>query len=573
MTFDKRFFLPAPMSMTRPGFDGRRWPERMLDTRHPRLFLVLLCLVMWLPGFFTIPAADRDESRFALASRQMLDSGDFVDIRNGTEARNQKPIGIYWLQVPFAAAARAADLAHDNPIWPYRVPSLLGGIAAVLMTWGFGRRLVGDRAALLGAAMLASSVILAVETHQAKTDAALLAATTLAMGVLTQARLAPGGVTRRRAAWFWVAMAAGILLKGPITPMVVGLTAATLAGWERAWPGWLRALRPGWGVPLMLLLVLPWFVAIGVATQGRFFAESLGGDLGGKLGGGVESHGAPPGVHLLLLPLLCFPFVMPAIRALPAAWRARATPEVRVLIAWIVPAWIVFEAVPTKLPHYTLPLYPAVALLAASFVVRAVPAARLVRRVAVTEAVLCGVILAGFAVALPFVANGGWSGWAWGLPGLAAVGVVLVLMLRAHPLVPVLAAPLLYGAILGGELPHVAGLWMAPRVVAALDRQDLRDADDFASVGYHEPSLMFLAGPATHWKDADNAAAFLAQPGPRVVAVSDRDLATFADDAKRLGLNADAFADVPGFDYSRGRRMSLILFRKRPQVADRQGGD
>ena len=45
----------------------------------------------------------------------MLETGDFVRIMNGTEPRNRKPIGIYWLQLPFAAAARATGVAIAQP--------------------------------------------------------------------------------------------------------------------------------------------------------------------------------------------------------------------------------------------------------------------------------------------------------------------------------------------------------------------------------------------------------------------------------------------------------------------------
>ena len=101
-----------------------------LDARRPRLLVTLFCLLLWTPGIFTLPPGDRDESRFAQASKQMLETGDFVRIMNGAEPRNRKPIGIHWLQAPFAAAAQAVGLAHDNPIWPYRIPSLLGALVA-----------------------------------------------------------------------------------------------------------------------------------------------------------------------------------------------------------------------------------------------------------------------------------------------------------------------------------------------------------------------------------------------------------------------------------------------------------
>ena len=230
---------------------------------------------------------------------------------------------------------------------------------------------MGRRAALLGAGMLAASVVLVVEVHIAKTDAALLGATTVAMAVLGRAYLDPGGVRRWEAAAFWLAMGAGVLLKGPITPMVAGLAVLALVGADRQ-AGWLRGLRAGWGVPLMLAVVVPWFVAIGVATHGAFFSDAVGGDLGRKLTSGDDAHWGPPGLHLLLLPVLLFPSTAALPAGIAAAWLTRREAAARFLLAWVVPAWLVFEAAPTKLPHYPLPLYPAVCLLLAHGVVAGV---------------------------------------------------------------------------------------------------------------------------------------------------------------------------------------------------------
>ena len=79
--------VPAPAPLKRPKILA--WPAR-----HAYPILALLCLMLWLPGILSLPALDRDESRFAQASRQMLDSGNFVDIRFGQQARYKKPVGI-----------------------------------------------------------------------------------------------------------------------------------------------------------------------------------------------------------------------------------------------------------------------------------------------------------------------------------------------------------------------------------------------------------------------------------------------------------------------------------------------
>lgn len=207
---------------------------------------MLLCLILWLPGVLSIPASDRDESRFVQGTTQMLETGDFVAIRNGEEARNRKPIGIYWLQAPFAAAARAAGIARDNPVWPYRTPSVLGSLLAVCATFGFSRWAAGRDAALLAAIMLGACVIVVVEASMATTDAALLGVTTLCMGLLGRAYLDPRGLSAVQAAVFWLTLGAGILIKGPVTPMIAGLAALSLAIPDRRTRGrrWLRALRP-----------------------------------------------------------------------------------------------------------------------------------------------------------------------------------------------------------------------------------------------------------------------------------------------------------------------------------------
>jgi 4-amino-4-deoxy-L-arabinose transferase-like glycosyltransferase len=520
---------------------------------------VLLCLALWLPGFFNLPPTDRDESRFAQATKQMVETGDYVRIMNGIVPRNRKPIGIHWLQAPFAAAARATGAATSNPIWPYRIPSLLGGIAAVLATYSLGLTLLADRrAALAASAMLASCVILTVEAHIAKTDAALLGATTLAMAVLARAWRGEK-LGAWAAALFWVAAAAGILIKGPITPLVLGATTicASLAG--RRWR-WTLTLRPGWGAPLLLLLILPWFIAIGLATHGRFFSDAVGGDLGSKLAGGSESHGAPPGLHLLLLPLLAFPATVPVITGLAAAWGSRRDPAIAFLLAWLLPSWLVFEAVPTKLPHYTLPLYPALFLLAAS-AWRATPPRWLARAAAGLCTLAAAAIGAG-AVAAPLLLGASW--WL-GLPALCAAALVLWLALRRRLAAAILASCLLYAAVLQLELPALTHIWLAPRIVAAL-RQGApeipADGTGLVVAGYAEPSLMFLAG--THldqlYSGASAARALKRFPFGAVVIAAPM-VPEMQSASAKLGLTLAPAGAVEGVDTGRGKQLRLEIFR------------
>jgi hypothetical protein len=150
---------------------------------RPYALLAALCLLLYVPGIGSIPPLDRDEARFAQASRQMLETGDFLRIRFQDEARNKKPAGIYWLQ---AAAVAAFSTPASAAIWPYRLPSLLGAMAAVLLTFALGTALLAveedggaaRRIAFFAALLLGTALGTVIEAHVAKTDAALLAAAT-----------------------------------------------------------------------------------------------------------------------------------------------------------------------------------------------------------------------------------------------------------------------------------------------------------------------------------------------------------------------------------------------------------
>ncbi len=334
---------------------------------------------MLVPGFFTLPPMDRDEPRFAQASKQMLETSDFVAIRFGDEARNKKPVGIHWLQ---AAAVGTADLL-DVPnarqqIWLYRVPSLLGAVLTVLLTYWAALPLVAPRSAVLAAVLVAATPLLGVEARLATTDAVLAATVTAVMGALVRVYLADEAARRRlfgNAIVFWAALGIGILIKGPINPLIPGLAAVVLSVQRRS-AHWLRALRPLPGLVLCLLIVLPWFVLILLKTQGTFFTDAVGHDFLGKVAGGQEMHGAPPGFYLATFWLTAWPLAPFVALAVPSLWRSWRDPKIAFLLAWCIPFWLILEGVVTKLVHYALPLYPALAILAVLGVERATRAGR-----------------------------------------------------------------------------------------------------------------------------------------------------------------------------------------------------
>ena len=264
---------------------------------------------MVLPGLTSLPVIDRDEARYVQASVQMAESDDFLNIRFQDEARNKKPAGAYWVQT---AMIKAFSEPGMRKIWAQRLPSVFAALISILLLYWGGLKLVGRDAAFIAGCLLAVSLIFVFEGHIAKTDALLCATTTALFASI--ARLRNGG--GRLEAWvFWIALGFSIMIKGPIGLLLIGLTLIGLRIWEKE-IRWAKPLFNFGAIFIFFLIWVPWVIAIYNATDGAFFAESLGKDLGGKVISGQENHGAPPGAHSLILPLTLWPaslFILPAI--------------------------------------------------------------------------------------------------------------------------------------------------------------------------------------------------------------------------------------------------------------------
>lgn len=536
------------------------------EWRGPAL-AALIALIAGLPGVFALPPLDRDESRFAQATAQMLEQDDYVVIRFQDQPRFKKPVGIHWLQ---AASVSLVSSPEARQIWAYRLPSLLGAmLAAAACAWA-GAALFDPRTGLIAGALLGSSLLLSTEASIAKTDAVLCGAVTLALAAL--ARLyaqANGGPAAGRGARmaFWLGISLSILVKGPIGPMVAGLTLLALGVADRR-ARWMAELGWGWGLVLTLAVVGPWAWAVTVATDGGFWSAAIAGDLAPKLAGAQESHGAPPGFHLLATPFLFFPGVLLAPAAAALAWTGRREPGVRFAAAWLIPSFLVFELTPTKLVHYTLPVYGALALLAAASIRSALGPVS--RWTGAGLALVTGGLLSAGCIYLVTL-YGDADDWAAGLTAavlLAAAGLAGGVLLLIRGAGRALTLALILGvaghAVLVGLLaPGLSSLWLSRRVEVVLAQARLLPRQGMApaplvAAGYAEPSLVFAVGTPTDLGDGPDAAAALADGRPAVVEA--REEPAFRDAAARLKFTPHKIGEVRGLDYSNGDQMSLSVY-------------
>ncbi len=556
------------------GTAAARLPALEILARRPLVTLFFLCVIAWVPGFFTLPPLDRDESRFAQASKQMIETGNYVDIRYSVGPRYKKPVGIYWMQ---AAANKLFSEPPYNKIWAYRLPSLIGGMIAVLLAFWCARAFAPPPIALIAAALIGFTVSLTAETKISKTDAVLLATVLGSQAVLMRSYLAARLATAPPTLWValagWTAFAIGVLIKGPIIVAVLAVTIIAISLWDRDWR-WLKTTHPIPGVLLTLAIVLPWGIAIAFQSHGEFYEQSLGHDFAAKILGGQESHGAPPGYYLALATVTLWPATLFALPGIASGIFNRRDPAVRYLLAWAAACWLLFEIVPTKLPHYILPAYPAIAFLGALWATKnaAVDETKWVRWARWAACVQFGLGVIAF-LAAPIVAP--WyfgNGIAWDLIAIGAVAAIsgfaaIVYLLKRQTIVAaicaVAAAVIFYPLMIYGVAQRVPQIWMSPLAEAHVLKLKQEGDPPVILAGYVEPSLIFLLGTDTIIADGKSAAAAAASQGGLAL-IEDRERTEFLTDLTATGATPMKVDEISGFNYSRGRREHITVYRVTP---------
>ncbi len=567
----------TPLIKESPPITDTPTPKKRSHLFH-LVVLTLLMLTMALPGISTLPVIDRDEARYAVASVQMAESGDLVSIRFQDEARNKKPAGSYWAQT---AMIKLFSKPGERKIWVQRIPSVLGALIAVLATYWAGLPILGRRAAFIGAAFLAVSGLVVFEAHMAKTDAMLLATSALMLASLTHLQQGGG---RFFALLFWAAIGIAAMIKGPVIPALAALTLLPLWLWERRArttqdaPSWMRRLLFWPGPILCLLIILPWSIMIWQATEGQFFKEALGSDFGTKLVGAQEKHGGLPGYYLAFLPITFWPATLLLIPGLAFGFRAvkgadRSSPVLRgmrLLLCFALPFWAALEIVPTKLPNYLLPVYPALALMVggAAITLLAVKEFKWSRPISAVIFIAAGITIITAAL-LGESVYGPASLWPYGLAIAAIICIFIAggallfskakLGLCAAFLCAIIISPALYQVL----LPSLSDVRMADRVVAEFRAKNIKlpreGGPAVLAHNFTEPSLVYHLGTQVRLGDQIELSRAVPPGTILLVDVARQDAALFQARVKEAGLCIQEFAKFDGLNYSRGDEVTLKL--------------
>jgi 4-amino-4-deoxy-L-arabinose transferase-like glycosyltransferase len=366
--------------------------HRSLIARRVLLFFV--CVLFHIAGTWSLPLIDRDEPRFAEASREMIERGDYIVPYFNNQLRLDKPPLTYWAQVSSYHIFGENDFAA-------RFPSVTAAALTALVIFAWGRRMRGEKLGWWAAIIFTLSLQTFVHAKAAVADMWLVLFMTLANwagyellqhSTSNSQRATPNSeqasqtskIQHQTSLWWWIfylSLAFGFLAKGPIawTPLLtIGVVIIYTRNWQVA-----RRFKFFRGILLTLVVVALWGVPALIQTRGEFFTVGIGRHVVSRSLMTLEGHGASSfGMYVLLLP---FYFVTVFISFFPWSiklpWLVRKlcrnrevavdtprynrSPLDSYLLSGIAIIFVIFTLVSTKLPHYTLPAFPLLALLLA----------------------------------------------------------------------------------------------------------------------------------------------------------------------------------------------------------------
>jgi len=475
--------------------------------------LFVACVAFHTIGTWSLPLIDRDEPRFAEASREMIERGDYVVPYFNNQYRFDKPPLAYWAQVGSYRIFGENDFAA-------RFPSVIAAALIALSILAWGARIGGERVGWWAAIIFTLSLQVFAHSKAAVADMWLVLFVTMAhwagFELITEKKTPSAQRQTPNIKWNWwltfyVSLALAFLAKGPIgfAPL---LTVGAIKLQDRQLQIGRRFAFVR-GILLTFAIISLWAIPASIQTHGEFLRVGIGRHVIGRSFGTMEGHGGSTLlVYLLLLPfyfitifISFFPWSIKLPGLLKRFRQLRDKIDNYLLAASSI-VFVIFTLVRTKLPHYTLPALPLLALLLARQLVAINFPLQRFKTIAITAAAVF-------------------------------LGVALI--------VPPLAAP---------SFPA--------RELFRRSQGDLRPEMEFGAVDFAEPSLVwYFRSRAKGWMFSLNRQSvqlFMGKSGARFVIMPTK-------------LAETDFANLPpawktfsthGFNVAKGKRVELTLILK-----------
>jgi 4-amino-4-deoxy-L-arabinose transferase-like glycosyltransferase len=345
-----------------------------LNKRLSFLLLLATATLLLFLNLGKLGLTDREEGSNAEAAREMIESWDWMTPTLNGEPRFAKPVFTYWLM---SGAYRLLGVSEFSA----RVPSAVCMAALVLLQYWFLASTRGAFIGLVGGLMLLLNIEMVAIGRMALTDSVLIFFITASLFGFWVGLHGEG--KQRHAFWFfYVGMAVGMLTQGPIGIVVPLLGAGPYLFLMHRWTQFWKNGFPIFGLLIVVLITCPWYGAM-LWIHGSNYATSAKADTIDRFFTMIGGHS---GTIFFYLPALLFGF-FPWSGFLPAAlldawkdWRQtrRSTPtvndrkagpqELELFAAlWLIGVFLFFSLSATQLPHDIGSLFPAAAILSASY--------------------------------------------------------------------------------------------------------------------------------------------------------------------------------------------------------------
>ena len=540
-----------------------------------KIILGFLALICFFSTLNMVPPLDRDESRYIQATVQMLETKDFVNINFLESPRLKKPPGIYWLQAISAVGIKNIFFLDSAPIWAFRIPSAIGASVSIWITFLLGQLLFGRAQGLIAALLLMSSPIVIMESHIAKTDSVLLALFLCALYILVKIVFyadkklpKPSDITIFA---FWIIMSFTFLIKGPIALVILLLTIISYKVLKE--PINFKDLKPIMGIILFMLIILPWFILINSGNNNDVLFNTIKKDMLLKLVSVQESHGAPPGSYLLSSMLTAWPIALFIIPSALWCFKNKDNKAVKFLLCSLIPSWLFFEIIPTKLLHYVLPLLPSFAILTAAMIVSSVKdkkfkgiSENFIVKCLSTLPFLGGAIIAAGII---YIGNRYGEGLTLSILLIASIyvfssflcGYFLYIKSFIKAALVVIICNIIALKLLIILIPNqLQKIWVSERIYSQIQDKNLSEV--FLLLGYSEPSLIFRLGSQTKIVSSNKEAInLILHKNINYIIIERFYLDQFKKLSEENGIVINAIGNsILGFNYSKGKNVEIIVF-------------
>jgi 4-amino-4-deoxy-L-arabinose transferase-like glycosyltransferase len=520
----------------------------------------------FMPGIGRVSLFDRDEPRFAEAAREMIARDSYLVPYFNNEPRLHKPPLIYWVMIG------AYEVFGVNE-FSARIGSAVAGVLTCFLIYLLARRMFGSSVALLAGLIAASNVLMIVISRAATADSLQLL--TLMITFWGFWSIYKGDRRFSSYALLYGGLALGGLAKGPVVISVFLLAALGIILVERR-PALLKELKLLPGIPAAAAIVALWLIPANRETNGDFIRVGLGHHVFDRaFSESMEGHSGPFFYYVVLLPLTFAPWFALLPLSLRRMWRAPGVERERLfLFVWAVAPFLLFSFLKTKLPHYILPSFPALAIMTAYGLDALIREKESIWKDSWGKAGIVLLIAAGVGVtvalaAFPFYAQ---------LQPLKKVYLAPVLLLvvllvcsindlrnRRNGLFAVDLAGGMVLLVLALSLSYLPAMdkSSAAYVLAEKVRTNVREGDEIFSFGYREPTLVFYAQrPVQFISNCDKLSERLRGNQPFLCIVRDKNLQDIPPDL-RAGLSEldHASAYMP----TKGKWMSWTILGFHPE--------